>query len=372
MARTTKTDAVNIQSRRSVASPVAFRRLDTMLLLRSVLLVVLGLALASCQGVPLRAGLALNASATIRVEAPPPPPPAPAVALDGAAGVEFFGVPLEEAQDVIFVLDVSGSMSANAQAGLAVLAAPKEDAPPEPPPAPEPDKEGADSAAADGTASAQVVVTPGAGASAVAYDPNGNPVPQDPPVAYDQYGNPVRQDPPVAYDQYGNPIPPPPATDPQGNPVAANGAPAPSGPLQATKLQVAQAELIDALDRLPEGTRMNVIFFADGVEAFAPRLVPLMNAEREQLIAYVESTSARGSTALVPAMRLAMMLQARRIVLLSDGQGNVGGIDAELLRDAREAIRGGVRIDTIGLGSGHDRQLLGTLATESGGLYQSF
>ena len=135
---------------------------------------------------------------------------------------------------------------------------------------------------------------------------------------------------------------------------------------------MAQAELIDALDRLPEGTRMNVIFFADGVEAFAPRLVPLMNAEREQLIAYVESTSARGSTALVPAMRLAMMLQARRIVLLSDGQGNVGGIDAELLRDAREAIRGGVRIDTIGLGSGHDRQLLGTLATESGGLYQSF
>ena len=38
-------------------------------------------------------------------------------------------------------------------------------------------------------------------------------------------------------------------------------------------------------------------------------------------------------------------------MLLSDGLGNVGGNAQAVLRDAREAMRGGVRIDTIGLGS---------------------
>ena len=50
--------------------------------------------------------------------------------------------------------------------------------------------------------------------------------------------------------------------------------------------------------------------------------------------------------------------------------GTVGGNDQTLLRDAREAIRGGVRIDPIGLGRDQDRRLLRTLAGESGGLYQ--
>jgi hypothetical protein len=49
---------------------------------------------------------------------------------------------------------------------------------------------------------------------------------------------------------------------------------------------------------------------------------------------------------------------------------SVAGPEA-MLRDAREAMRGGVRIDTIGLGAGQDGALLSTLASESGGLYQA-
>jgi len=56
----------------------------------------------------------------------------------------------------------------------------------------------------------------------------------------------------------------------------------------------------------------------------------------------------------------------------SDGLGNVGGDSRALLRDAREAMRGGVRIDTIGLGKGQDAALLQALASESGGIYQAF
>jgi hypothetical protein len=59
------------------------------------------------------------------------------------------------------------------------------------------------------------------------------------------------------------------------------------------------------------------------------------------------------------------------VVLLSDGLGNVGGNASAVLRDAREAMRGGVRIDTIGLGRGQDSELLSALAGESGGLYQA-
>jgi hypothetical protein len=70
-------------------------------------------------------------------------------------------------------------------------------------------------------------------------------------------------------------------------------------------------------------------------------------------------------------MRTAFLMNARRIVLLSDGLGNVGGGAYAVLRDAREAMRGGVRIDTIGLGYGQDYDLLRSLAHESGGLYQA-
>jgi hypothetical protein len=80
---------------------------------------------------------------------------------------------------------------------------------------------------------------------------------------------------------------------------------------------------------------------------------------------------AAGSTALAPAMRTAFVMNARRVVLLSDGLGNVGGNADAVLRDAREAMHGGVRIDTIGLGRGQDDRLLSKLAGESGGLYQA-
>ena len=63
-------------------------------------------------------------------------------------------------------------------------------------------------------------------------------------------------------------------------------------------------------------------------------------------------------------------MNAKRVVLLSDGLGNVGGGSDSVLRDAREAMRGGVRIDAIGLGAGQDGALLSSLAGESGGLYQ--
>ena len=266
---------------------------------------------------PVAGQLAINVrvqvSAQARVADPPPPPPPPPVALQGAAVVEFFGIPLEDAQDVVFVLDCSGSMAEPAQGRIAQIA---------------------------------VAGPPAA--------------PPDPPAAL----------PPPAF---GQPAPEPPtdsyAAAPPPQPLAAPGHAAPLP--RPRKIDVAQAELVDALSRLPIGTRLNVLFFNRGLEAYAIGLFPLEETRRYDLMGYVRETGPTGPTALAPAMRTAFLMNARRIVLLSDGLGNIGGGALSVLHDAREGMRGGVRIDTIGLGNHQDRELLSTLARESGGIYQA-
>lgn len=116
---------------------------------------------------------------------------------------------------------------------------------------------------------------------------------------------------------------------------------------------------------------MNVVFFNNGVDAYAPTLIPLDEPARPDLVKFAHEATPDGSTALAPALRIAFLMNAKRIVLLSDGLGNVGGNSASIIRDAREAMRGGVRIDTVGVGRDQDAQLLETLARESGGLYQA-
>ena len=216
-----------------------------------------------------------------------------AVPLQGAPVTEFFGIPLADAHDVLFVLDVSGSMTENAAGQLAMIA------PPPPPPV-------------------------------------------NPPTAES----------------------PPQSDQSQLQPQAQVRAP--------TKLEVAQAELIDALTKLPTGTRINIFIFSDDVDAYAPSSVVIDEPTRSDLIAFVRDMRANGSTALQPAMRMAFLLNTPRIVLLSDGLGNIGGDRDDIMRDVREAILGGVRIDAIGIGPSQDTKLLTALATETGGLYQRF
>jgi von Willebrand factor type A domain len=236
---------------------------------------------------PIRAKVAVRAD--VRVEAPPPPPAHNVIVeIQSAPVPEFFGIPLDNASDVVFVLDISGSMDNFAQGRLSSYSA----------------------------------------------------TPTTPP-------------------------PPGPVEDPNQPPPPPTAAPAPK------KIEVAKAELVDALAKLPLGTRVNVIFFNSDLDALAADVEPLSDQSRDGMIKFVSSVGASGSTALAPAMRAAFLMNAKRIVLLSDGLGNVGGGADSVLKDAREAMRGGVRIDTIGLGAGQDGSLLSSLAGESGGLYQA-
>jgi hypothetical protein len=284
---------------------------------------------------PMPGQIGIAFKATTRVEVRTQATTEVIVPIQGAGVVEFFGIPLENAQDVVFVLDCSGSMAEPARGQLAQI----NTAPP--PPISPPDS---------------------------SADPMAPPPPVGPPPG--SSGDPRDAQPP-------DPTSPPPDAAAPIDPNAGQGA----SPARFTagtggvstgprKIDVAQVELIAALEQLPEGTRMNVLFFTSELDAFAPTMVPLADQARGGLIEFVRETVPNGSTALAPAMRTAFMMNARRIVLLSDGLGNVGGNADAVLRDAREAMRGGVRIDTIGLGYDHDRGLLTALASESGGLYQ--
>ncbi len=319
--------------------------------LHTALILVLGIAAFACRvPVPQPAGLTIAIKGKGRVQTPPAPnvdvrvgvdvgadaevdvavgvesdalalvePPAPTipVALEGAAVVEFFGIPLEGAQDVVFVFDRSGSMIELAQGQIA-----------------------------------QLTIS--------------QPTPMNPPPF------PPTEPPPLPPTD-APPLPPDAAQTLPPEPLPPEGTYEPEVPFQLQaprKIDVAHAELVAALEQLPAGTRMNVLFFNNRIESLEPGITALEDDDRVNVIDFVWETVPYGTTALAPAMRTAFLMRAKRIVLLSDGLGNVGGDAASVIRDAREAMRGGVRIDTIGLGPDQDTSLLGTLARESGGIYQ--
>ena len=282
--------------------------------MRSCSLVMMSL-LAACsfrapRGIPLR--VSVEARADVRVQGRATVDTA-VVPLQNAPVTEFFGIPLADAREVLFVLDVSGSMAENAAGQLAMIP------PPPPPPV--------------------------------------SPEPSPPPPPPPQESGPPPPAPDVSPQPMG--LPPPPPENRLGVRVP-------------TKLEVAQAELIETLARLPAGTRLNILIFSNDVDAYAPSLVTIDEASRSDLIAFVREMRPDRATALQPAMRMSFLLNAPRIVLLSDGLGNIGGDQEDIMRDLREAMRGGVRIDTIGIGPDQDAPLLTALAAETGGLYQRF
>ena len=155
----------------------------------------------------------VDVTANVEVTLPTPPnvevvvdraPPAP-VALEGAQVVEFFGIPLDDADEVVFVLDRSGSMDLLAQGEIAHLG-------------------------------------------------NAQPANANAPSSQTPYEAPE------------------------------------SSPPQPRKIDVAIGELVAAMQGLPAGTRVNVVFFNGSLEAFAPTLLALDEPKRNAIIDFVRET----------------------------------------------------------------------------------
>ncbi len=141
-----------------------------------------------------------------------------------------------------------------------------------------------------------------------------------------------------------------------------------AAPKSHSKMEAAKAELVHTLQLMPDGTRFMIIFFDDELAAFAPHMLTLDPNTRAAAINFVRGIKPGGSTAAVPALRLAYKAGVARVILLSDGLANNGGSGSDLLAEAREQIQRGVRFDTVGLGIDQDSSLMTSLAAESGGL----
>lgn len=83
----------------------------------------------------------------------------------------------------------------------------------------------------------------------------------------------------------------------------------------------------------------------DGLIVFGETAYYVNKAELPALMTF-------GSTAMLPAISMAMTLKARHIIMITDGQPNKGGWVEDVI-DYVSHIRG-IRIDTIGIGNDCD------------------
>jgi hypothetical protein len=179
-----------------------------------------------------------------------------------------------------------------------------------------------------------------------------------------------------------------------------------SGSMKDGKLDEAKQQLLGAIDHLPDGTRVGLVFFnwsihewtyaslvgaqaassvattskaaklLVGLAAYQAtrasgndrRLVELSPVYRDYAHRFVERIHAIGSTAAVPALRAASTMGARHIVFLSDGLANQGGDGRDLLALAQGLAQSGIRVDTVGLGRDQDYGVLQQMSAMTGGV----
>ncbi|HXJ64765.1 MAG TPA: VWA domain-containing protein [Actinomycetota bacterium] len=144
-----------------------------------------------------------------------------------------------------------------------------------------------------------------------------------------------------------------------------------SGSMAGDKLEVAKECAAFLVRRLAPGDRLSVVAYDDAVQL----VVPFGELDRQAALAAIGAIRAGGSTNLsggwllgLEQLRHAPGDGPRRILLLSDGQANVGVIDrGELAKMAASASEIGVGTTTIGFGDGFDEELMTGMADSGRG-----
>ncbi|WP_437937027.1 vWA domain-containing protein [Sorangium sp. So ce341] len=148
-----------------------------------------------------------------------------------------------------------------------------------------------------------------------------------------------------------------------------------SGSMQGPKMDHARAAAQAFVDGLPDGDLVSLVSFADAaVERVAPAV--LGPETRPAVARAIAALGPEGSTNLFEGLRLAERHAAaapsthavRRVVLISDGQANIGPSSPELLGAlAQRGAAHGVQITSIGVGADYDERTLNALALGSSG-----
>lgn len=145
------------------------------------------------------------------------------------------------------------------------------------------------------------------------------------------------------------------------------------GPTGKTKMDLLKDELSAILEKLPEETHVNIIYFHRGPFPWKPELHPLAGRGRSEAIAFVRALTTEFATNIYDTLELA--LGDRRvdtIFLLSDGRpfGGKYTETEDILREigAINRVRG-ARINCIGFG--RETELLKELAAQNDGEYRA-
>jgi len=146
-----------------------------------------------------------------------------------------------------------------------------------------------------------------------------------------------------------------------------------SGSMSGDKIVHAREAAKQALDRLGANDRVSVIAYDDKVHVIAPATGV---EDRESIKAAIDKIGASGSTALFAGVskgaeelrKNKMPNQVNRVVLLSDGQANVGPQSPQMLgRLGASLSKEGITVTTLGLGLGYNEDLMTELALRSDG-----
>ena len=148
-----------------------------------------------------------------------------------------------------------------------------------------------------------------------------------------------------------------------------------SGSMQGDRIVQAREAAIAAVQRLDERDYVSVVVFDDRIDVLAGAQTA-SEANKAAIVEKLRTVEARGSTAIFGGVsagaaelrkNLARKL-VNRIVLLSDGEANVGPSSPEELGLlGASLVKEGVSVSTLGVGLGYNENLMAALATRSDG-----
>ncbi len=146
-----------------------------------------------------------------------------------------------------------------------------------------------------------------------------------------------------------------------------------SGSMKGGRLQNAIAAAVKAIEGLRDGDEVSVVAFDQAATTLVPRTV-LDASSRASTIAAVQKLGLGGNTCISCGIATSLTALggpgdfARRILLLSDGEANVGVRDVAGFEGlGRSAQKADVAITTIGVGQDFDSKSLAALSRESNG-----
>lgn len=148
-----------------------------------------------------------------------------------------------------------------------------------------------------------------------------------------------------------------------------------SGSMEGAKIQAARASARTIVQRLSDGDVLGIDTFSDHARTLLPPTV-LTPETRARALSIIAELGATGSTNMFEGLELAEMHVAqapsdhpvRRIVMISDGQANVGPSSPQALGElAQRSLGLGAQVTSLGVGLDYDERTLDAIAERTSG-----